>query len=104
MNRISRKVATIGAAGVLALAGIGGVIEITGVHAAGPPATAQVTSETVEASVSTAPDTDAIQSQSGDQVQSGAGLDVAGNDTAEAGASTAPDTDTTKSQSQLDTS
>ena len=88
---------------VLALAGIGAVIGTTGVHAANSPATAQVTAESVEAPGSTAADTDTIQSQGGDQVQSGGQQDVAGADAAEAGASTTPDTDTTQSQSQLDT-
>jgi hypothetical protein len=83
MNRISRKVATIGAAGLLALAGIGGVVGLNAAHAAAPPEMTQ-----------SAPDTDQVQQQ----VQSGSRQDLGGADTAEAGASAAPDTDSIQSQ------
>jgi hypothetical protein len=88
MNRISRKVATIGAAGLLALAGIAGVVGHNAVHAASPPVVTQPKA-----------DTDQVQQE----VQSGSQQDLGGADGAEAGAQTAPDTDTIESQSQLDT-
>jgi hypothetical protein len=88
MNRISRKVTTLGAAGLLALAGIGGVVGTTAIHASGPPAATQPAS-----------DKDAVQQE----VQSGNQQDLGGVDKPEAGAPTAPDTDSIQSQNQLDT-
>lgn len=88
MNRITRKVTLLGAAGLFALAGIGGVVGHSAAHAASPPAVTQL-----------APDPDQVQQD----VQSGTQQDLGGADTPEAGAATAPDTDTIQSQSQLDT-
>jgi hypothetical protein len=91
MNRVSRKIGTLGAAGLLAIAGIGGVaVHSTAAHASGPPAAA---------TASQATDTDQVQQE----VQGGSQQDVAGSDKAETGAPTGPDTDTTQSQSTLDT-
>jgi hypothetical protein len=88
MNRISRKAATTGAGGLLALAGIGGVVGHNAAHAASPPAVTQA-----------ARDNDTVQQE----VQSGSQQDLGGADKAEAAELTAPDTDTIQSQSQLDT-
>jgi hypothetical protein len=88
MNRVSRKGATIGAAGLLALAGIGGVVEHNAAHAAGSVTVTQA-----------APDPDQVQQE----VQSGSQQDPGGSDKAEPGASAAPDPDTIESQSQADT-
>ncbi|PZS08465.1 MAG: hypothetical protein DLM70_02625 [Chloroflexi bacterium] len=87
MNRITRRTAVIGAAAVLALAGAGGIISHSVVHANGKPEVAQ-----------RAADTDTVQQQVGNQSQADTGV---ADKSAEA---TSPDTDTVQSgdQSQAD--
>jgi hypothetical protein len=98
MNRISRKAATLGAAGLLALAGIGSVVGSHTTHAAGPPAVSQQ-ERGAESATDAASDTDQVQQE----VQSGSQQDLGGPDKPESGQSTAPDTDLIQSQSGTDT-
>lgn len=97
MNRISRKVGTLGAAGLLVLAGIGGVVGYNSVHAAGKPAVS-LQERGVESAKDAAADPDTIQRD----VQSGSQVDLGGQYKAESG-SAAPDADSIQSQSGTDT-
>lgn len=97
MNRISRRAATLGAAGLLVLTGAVGVAGHNAVHAAGPT-TATQPARSAEPAGDAATDTDQVQQDA----QSGGQQDLSGPDTAGPEASTAPDTDTIQSQSGAD--